>query len=125
MPRTESVNTPGKQHIKAMVDLVVNEGLPVVVCIHPEWEFKTAVLSSPKEFSRFLVFLEDIGRFLAAGWGPRKLVLQLMTEPGGNAMDWNVLQHRMWQGGRAQELQRRCARRHDRTIRRRRPLPGS
>ncbi len=89
-----------KWHLKEIVDLVVDEGLPVVVCIHPEWEFKKSVLSDPNEFSRFLGFLEDTGRFLATGWGPKQLVLQLMTEPGANAMDWNELQPRMWRAAR-------------------------
>ncbi len=92
---------PARQwYLQEMVELVVKEGLPVVVCIHPEWEFKTKILSDEGEFARFLGFLEETARFLAAGWGPDQLVLQLMTEPGGNTLDWNRLQPRMWEAAR-------------------------
>lgn len=91
------LNRSGGRYLGKIVDLVVNEGLPAVVCIHPEWEFKKTILSDPDEFARFLGFLEDMGQFLAAGWRPDDIVLQLMTEPGANDLDWNVLQPRMWQ----------------------------
>ena len=87
-------------YLKEIVQLVVDEGLPVVVCIHPEWKFKEKVLSDAHEFSRLVGFLEETGRFLAASWGPQQLALQLKTEPGGNARDWNELQPRMWQAAR-------------------------
>jgi endoglucanase len=87
-------------YLKEMVETVVGEDMPVIVCIHPEWEHKERILSDENEFTRFLGFLDDTARFLAAAWGPRQLVLQLMTEPGGNALDWNELQPRMWQVAR-------------------------
>jgi hypothetical protein len=87
-------------YLKEIVQLVVDEGLPVVVCIHPEWKFKEKILSDADSFSRFVRFLEETGRFLAANWGPKQLGLQLMTEPGGNALDWNELQPQMWQAAR-------------------------
>ena len=87
-------------YLREIVQLVVDEGLPVVVCIHPEWKFKESILSDADWFSRFVRFLEETGRFLAASWGPKQLALQLMTEPGGNALDWNELQPRMWQAAR-------------------------
>ncbi len=91
----------GKQwYLEQIVDLVTHEGLPVVVCIHPEWEFKKTILSNADEFARFLGFLEDTARFLAKGWEPKQLALQLMTEPGANSMEWNDLQPRMWQAAR-------------------------
>lgn len=87
-------------YLRDLVQLVVAEGLPVVVCIHPEWKFKERTLSDADAFARFVCFLEETGRFLAANWGPRQLALQLMTEPGGNALDWNELQPRLWQAAR-------------------------
>ena len=76
------LDTSKQWYLKEMIDLVVNEGLPIVVCIHPEWEFKKKILSDEQEFSRFLGFLDETGRFLATSWGSKQLVLQLMTEPG-------------------------------------------
>ena len=94
------LDSSNRWYLKKIVDLAADEGLPVVVCIHPEWEFKKVILSQPDEFSRFLGFLEDTGRFLAAEWTPKQLAFQLITEPGANAMDWNELQPRMWQAAR-------------------------
>ncbi len=92
---------PSKQwYLQEIVDLAAHEELPVVVCIHPEWEFKGRILSDPDKFARFLGFLEDTARFLANGWGPEQLALQLMTEPGGNGLNWNELQPQMWRAVR-------------------------
>ena len=42
-----------------IVNLVVNENLPVVVCIHPEHDFKKEYLDSKTQFESFLGFYED------------------------------------------------------------------
>jgi hypothetical protein len=93
----EGLDNTKTWYIEQLVETVVHEQLPVVVCIHPEWEFKKTLLSNPGDFSRFLDFLEDTARFLAKSWGPKQLAFQLMTEPGANALEWNGLQARMWQ----------------------------
>lgn len=36
-------------YLRQLVDLVVDESMPVVVCIHPERELKKNILSSPDE----------------------------------------------------------------------------
>jgi hypothetical protein len=77
----------GRAYLKELVPLVVDEGLPVVVCIHPEWKFKETILSRADEFARFLGFLEDLTGFLSSGWGPKQF-------------DWNELQARMWSTAR-------------------------
>ena len=51
-------------------------------------------------FARFLVFLQDVGEFLAAHWPPDVLALQLMTEPVTDSIPWNELQPQMWQVAR-------------------------
>lgn len=96
----DRLSSSTRWYLQEIVRLVVDEGMPVVVCIHPEWKFKESILSDAGRFSQFVGFLEDTGRFLAAGWGPKQLAFQLMTEPGGNALDWNDLQPRMWQAAR-------------------------
>ena len=88
------------RYLVEIVTLVVSEGLPVVVCIHPEWEFKKTTLNDLAAFARFLRFLEDTSTFLAARWGSKQLALQLMTEPVTDTLDWNDLQPRMWQTAR-------------------------
>ncbi|MDX9972463.1 MAG: cellulase family glycosylhydrolase [FCB group bacterium] len=89
-----------KWYLKELVDVAAHESLPVVVCIHPEWERKKVLLGDPLEFKRFLHFLEEIAGYLAKGWRPDQLALQLMTEPIAEKTDWNELQPRMWQAAR-------------------------
>jgi hypothetical protein len=85
-----------------VVQLVADEQLPVVVCIHPQPEFKNTVLGDADEFSRFVDFMEALSRHMASHWGPDQLAFQLMTEPFGasaNPEDWNSwdrLQRRVW-----------------------------
>ncbi|MCC6699420.1 MAG: cellulase family glycosylhydrolase [Candidatus Hydrogenedentes bacterium] len=87
-------------YVREMVDLAAAEQLPVVVCIHPEWEFKKSILDDPAKFAEFLTFLEDTAHFLAGHWGPKQLALQLMTEPVVEKANWNDLQPRMWETAR-------------------------
>ena len=89
-------------YVDEVVNRVVQEKLPVVVCIHPEPDFKNSVLGNADEFSRFVSFMEALSRYMASRWGPEQLVFQLMTEPFGssaNPKDWNHwdrLQRRVW-----------------------------
>ena len=83
------------------------ERLPVVVCIHPEPEFKIAALGGSAEFDRFEAFVGELAHHLARRGTPKQLALQLMTEPfgGGSSPDdwnwWDRLQHRLWRTARA------------------------
>jgi hypothetical protein len=86
--------------IRNLAKLAVDEELPAVVCIHPEWEYKKKVLGSPEEFEKYCAFLEDVARFLAEDWSPKQVALQLMTEPGGVEMNWNELQPKLWRAAR-------------------------
>lgn len=87
-------------YLQDLVGIATGEGLTVVVCLHPEWKFKERTLSDAGEFGRYLSFLGETGRFLAASWGPEQLVFQLMTEPGGNTRNWNELLPQLWRTAR-------------------------
>lgn len=89
-----------QQYLLEIVAQVVDEGLPAVVCIHPEWEFKRTLLNDRDRFARFLLFLQDVSELLATHWSPQQLALQLMTEPVTESIAWNELQPQMWQVAR-------------------------
>jgi len=91
------LDTAKAGYLKELIDMAVEENLPAVVCIHPEWEFKKSILNDLEKFAGFLVFLEDIARFLAKSWTPKQLAVQLMTEPVTETLNWNDLQPRMWE----------------------------
>ena len=83
-------------YVETVVQMVIDEGLPVVVCLHPEPEFKNTFLGEPDRFPEYLAFMTAFAGFLAARWQPDRLVFQLMTEPFGNTRDWNDLQPQIW-----------------------------
>ena len=92
----DGIKLSSMSYLDEIVGMVINEGLTVVVCIHPMSTFKIKVLSDPKEFSDMLGFYEKFTAYLTAKWSPKQLVFQLMTEPHGNILDWNILQPQMW-----------------------------
>ncbi len=89
-----------------LVNLAADEGLPTVVCIHPEDDFKRSVLGNADQFERFFGFMQALSRHMAGRWGPRQVALQLMTEPYGGSPNpadwnhWNRLQQRLWKAVR-------------------------
>lgn len=85
-----------REYLREIVSQVVDEGLPVVVCLHPEWEFKKRILGERAAFAEFLVFLQEVSEYLAERWTPQQLALQLMTEPVTDKIPWNELQPQMW-----------------------------
>ena len=85
-----------------MVNMVVDENLPVAVCIHPENDFKYEYLANKTQFESLLGFYKELAAYMAKRWNSDQLAFQLMTEPFGasfNPDDWNhwdKLQHQMW-----------------------------
>jgi endoglucanase len=99
----DSLNSSNMWYFDKIVNLVVNEKLPVVVCIHPEDDFKTKYLGNKAEFETLLGFYENLAVYMSQRWNSDQLAVQLMTEPSGassNPYDWNYwdkLQHQIWQ----------------------------
>lgn len=89
-------------YFEQIVNFGVEQRLPVVVCIHPENEFKIECLQDKAKFENLLGFYRELAVYIARRWNPDQLAIQLMTEPFGSsskADDWNywdTLQHRIW-----------------------------
>ncbi len=49
---------------------LLSSGLPVVVDIHPQAEFKHAELGDPTEFENYLGFMNAFARWLASNYSP-------------------------------------------------------
>lgn len=96
------INPDSMWYLDKIVNFAVDEKLPVVVCIHPENEFKYEYLRSATQFENLLLFYKEFAGYMAKRWNPDQLAFQLMTEPFGtstNINDWNHwdrLQHRIW-----------------------------
>ncbi len=99
----DNLNLSNMWYFDKIVNWVVNEKLPVVVCIHPEDDFKTKYLCDKTEFETLLGFYEHFAVYMTQRWNPDQLAFQLMTEPSkasSNPYDWNYwdkLQHQIWE----------------------------
>lgn len=99
-------NTTNMYYLDTIVNMVLNQGIKVVICIHPESDFKNTSFGDKAEFRNLCSWYESFAGYLAARWTPSELVFQLMTEPFGASLDpkewncWNKLQPQMWQAVR-------------------------
>jgi len=91
-----TINSSKMWYLDEIVNRVLAEGLPVVVSLHPETEFKTTYLGTPGGFTNLLGFYKDFAAYMAARWDPNKLAFQLMSEPCNNYQDWNIMQPQIW-----------------------------
>jgi len=87
-------------YLDEIVNRVLNEALPVVVCIHPEPDFKNSYLGNSTQFQNLLGFYKDFAAYMAQRWDTNQLAFQLMTEPYDNVWSWNTMQPLMWQAVR-------------------------
>lgn len=93
-------------HIEKMIRLVTDQGLPVVLTIHPEPDFKHSVFGTQEQFDLLLKWYESFARILSAIAPPDRLAFQLMTEPFGDNTSpyawnyWNKLQPALWKAVR-------------------------
>lgn len=93
-------------HIDTIVNMVTSHGIKVVLCIHPENNFKNTVFGDKHEFQNLCLWYERFAGYLSARWGVNELAFQLMTEPFGTSSNsdnwnsWNKMQPQMWQAVR-------------------------
>ncbi len=89
-------------YIDTIVNMVVSQGIKVVLCIHPENTFKETVFDDKDEFHNLCLWYERFAGYLSARWTSAELAFQLMTEPFGSSSDpqdwncWNKIQPQMW-----------------------------
>jgi cellulase (glycosyl hydrolase family 5) len=88
-----TINTTNMAYVDEIVNIFLNQNVPVVVNIHPEPAFKAMYLGNDPagSFADMLSFYHDFAGYLAARWGVNEVVFQLMTEPSGNYTDWNTM----------------------------------
>ena len=102
-----ALNTASTTHFDRIITCAAAESLPVVVCIHPEDDFKRRVLGHADDFEAFLGFMPELAHHLSTRWTPEQVAFQLMTEPYGSSPDptrwnyWDRLQQRLWKSVRA------------------------
>jgi hypothetical protein len=90
------LNMPNMAYVEKVINTALGSGLPVLVCIHPEPDFKFFHLGTADGFAQLLGFYSEFAKYLAQRWKPDQIALQLMTEPHGKNFgpefqDWNIL----------------------------------
>ena len=95
-----TINTANMWYVDELVNVFLDQGIPVVVSIHPEPSFKTTYLGSSGGFTDLLGFYEDFAEYLAQGWTSDEVAFQLMSEPFDNYQDWNTMLPQMVQAVR-------------------------
>ena len=92
----------GMSYVTECVDRGLSHGLPVLICLHPEDDFKRNYLAGFETYERLLGFYEKFAAFIASheSWTPEKVSFQLMTEPYANISNWSYMQMRMWGAAR-------------------------
>ena len=97
-----TLTNDGKTYIEEVVTRVLDQGIGVLICIHPEADFKKYYLGSWEHFETLLSFYENLSRFISSHskWTPDKVAFQLMTEPFDNIGDWGTMHYRMWAAAR-------------------------
>lgn len=91
-----SVNQDTIWYVKAFVDLIVEQDMPCLICIHPEADFKETYLGNLDNFEIMLKFYEEFALFIGENWTEKQVAFQLMTEPFANVGDWTYMSDRMW-----------------------------
>ncbi|NQT36618.1 MAG: cellulase family glycosylhydrolase [Planctomycetes bacterium] len=92
------LNEDNLWYVQRVVDAVLSQDVPCLICIHPQPSFKDEYLGSLERFQVLLRFYENFAGYIGRNWSADKVAFQLMTEPHGNPpeLDWTYLADRMW-----------------------------
>lgn len=104
--RGDRLDVSAFAYFEGVLDDAAAVGLPAVVCVHPEDDFKRRAVGDPAAFASYSGFLGDLAGHLAARFTPGQVALQIMTEPYGTSPErsawnhWDRLQHALWKVAR-------------------------
>ncbi len=85
-------------YITGAVDAAVDAGIPCILCIHPEPNFKQTGLQEGSHFDRLLRWYSEFALYFKNHWSPDTVALQLMTEPFADTPEdrWTWFSDRIW-----------------------------
>ena len=80
------------------VDAILKEGLPVLICFHPEPDYKNVYLGNLSNFELLCNWYREVAAYIGAHWSENQVMIQLMTEPYGNSssVSWTWMSDRMY-----------------------------
>ena len=91
-------------YVDELINGFLDQGVPVILCIHPENAFKQMYLGNNPagSFTQLRGFYQALAGYLAARWDKNEVVFQLMTEPFGNPPGtWNTMWPQMYDSVRS------------------------
>lgn len=100
------LNMDNMPYVEKVVNKVLDAGLPALICLHPEPDFKFKYLGNEGDFRNLIRFYTAFADFIAKRWNPGQVAFQLMTEPHGAAYgseftDWNIIYRQLVQAVRS------------------------
>ncbi len=80
------------------VNLILERGLPVLFCLHPEPDYKPTYLGNLNNFEIMIRWYGEFAAYIGQQWSPDEVSIQLMTEPHDNnsSVSWTWMSDRMW-----------------------------
>lgn len=80
------------------INIILSEGLPVIICFHPEPDYKNIYLGNLDNFELLCNWYREVAAYIGENWSPSQVSIQLMTEPYGNnsGVSWTWMSDRMY-----------------------------
>jgi hypothetical protein len=80
------------------IDAILAEGLPVLVCFHPEPDYKDVYLGNLQNFELLCQWYHEVASYIGNHWTADEVAIQLMTEPYANNpnVSWTWMSDRMY-----------------------------
>ncbi len=80
------------------VDIILEYGLPVLICLHPEPNYKETYLADLSKFELLCSWYREFAAYVGDRWSEDEVLIQLMTEPYANngSVSWSWMSDRMW-----------------------------
>ncbi len=80
------------------VDIILEYGLPVLICLHPEPNYKETYLADLSKFELLCSWYREFAAYVGDRWSEDEVLIQMMTEPYANngSVSWSWMSDRMW-----------------------------
>ncbi len=92
-----SLNIGNMRYIENDVNKVLDCDLNVILCVHPQAEFKVKYLGDLDNFELLTKWYNELAAYIQTRWDEERVALMLMSEPHANSssVSWSYMTDRM------------------------------
>ena len=85
-------------YMTADVNTILSQGLPVLICFHPEPDYKNVYLGNLTNFELLCNWYREVAAYIGGQWTADEVSIQIMTEPyaNNNTVSWTWMSDRMY-----------------------------